>query len=86
MIQLVERAEFLVSLNEKFDAVVSGEGHCVFVTGEAGIGKTSLVKVFSSEKKAEYRVVLGSCDALFTPRPLAPLYDCLLYTSPSPRD
>ncbi len=75
MIELVERAEFLASLNEKFDTVVSGEGHCVFVTGEAGIGKTSLVKAFASEKKAEYRVVMGSCDALFTPRPLAPLYD-----------
>jgi DNA-binding CsgD family transcriptional regulator len=44
------------------------------VAGEAGIGKTSLVQEFSRQQR-ETRVLWGVCDALFTPRPLAPLHD-----------
>src|SRR6185503_18203500 len=45
------------------------------VSGEAGIGKTSLVEQFTEAHKQQARVLWGSCDALFTPRPLGPLYD-----------
>ena len=44
--QLIEREEFLAQLQLEFDKVNLGEGRCVFVTGEAGLGKTSLVKTF----------------------------------------
>lgn len=37
--ELIERATFLTSLQLQFEKVVAGEGHCVFVSGEAGIGK-----------------------------------------------
>lgn len=76
--ELIERAGFLTTLQSKFDNIAEGEGHCVFVTGEAGIGKTSLVKSFGKELKAKCKIYQGTCDALFTPRPLAPLYDILL--------
>ena len=46
-------------------------------SGEAGIGKTSLVRAFCQEKKDRATIYLGTCDALFTPRPLAPLYDII---------
>jgi DNA-binding CsgD family transcriptional regulator len=75
--ELVERDGFLSLLQAKHAAVAAGEGHCVFVSGEAGIGKTSLVKTFCSSLKDKSRVYQGTCDALFTPRPLAPLYDVL---------
>ncbi len=76
--ELIERTGFLSLLEQKFSTINAGEGHCIFVSGEAGIGKTSLVKAFCNTLKKEYPVYLGTCDALFTPRPLAPVYDILL--------
>lgn len=73
--ELLERAEFLAALQTNFEKIATGEGYCVLVSGEAGIGKTSLVKTFCREKKADCRIYQGTCDALFTPRPLSPLYD-----------
>ncbi|HZY37020.1 MAG TPA: AAA family ATPase, partial [Mucilaginibacter sp.] len=73
--ELIERAGFLASLQGKFRDIETGEGHCVLVSGEAGMGKTSLVRAFCKEKKGECKIYQGTCDALFTPRPLAPLYD-----------
>jgi predicted ATPase len=52
-----------------------GHGRVALVTGEAGIGKTSLVEQFAEKQKNACRVLWGGCDALFTPRPLGPLYD-----------
>ncbi|HET9429587.1 MAG TPA: ATP-binding protein, partial [Chitinophagaceae bacterium] len=73
--ELIERAGFLASLQNKFELVAGGEGHCVFVSGEAGIGKTALVKSFCKNVANDCKLYQGTCDALFTPRPLAPLYD-----------
>ena len=75
--ELIERAAFLDMLQAKFSTVAEGEGHCVFVSGEAGIGKTALVKAFCKEQSGDCDIYLGACDALFTPRPLAPLYDII---------
>jgi predicted ATPase len=43
----------------------------------SGIGKTSLVKAFREENEGDCLIYQGACDALFTPRPLAPLYDIM---------
>ena len=75
---LIERAEFLNSLEMKFNSVAEGEGHCILLSGEAGIGKTSLIKVFCQDKKNDCKIYHGTCDALFTPRPLAPIYDIIM--------
>jgi len=76
--ELIERDGFLTTLQSKFDSILDGQGHCVFITGESGIGKTSLVNAFCKLQESNYRIYSGTCDALFTPRPLAPLYDILL--------
>jgi len=76
--ELIERDGFFELLQTKFKSVSEGEGHCVFVSGEAGIGKTSLIKTFCKEVKNRCTIYQGTCDALFTPRPLAPLYDIFL--------
>src|ERR1700730_11284353 len=76
--ELIERGECLAVLDSLLENVAEGEGHCVFVSGEAGIGKTSLVKTFCKELKIDSKIYQGTCDALFTPRPLAPLYDSIL--------
>jgi len=73
--ELVERDGFLASLDSKLKTVSGGEGHTFFLSGVAGIGKTSLIKVFCKELINIYNIYTGTCDALFTPRPLAPLYD-----------
>ena len=72
---LVERAEFFEQLQDTLSEVLSGRGRLVLVSGEAGIGKTSLVEQFAEKQKNECRVLWGGCDALFTPRPLGPIYD-----------
>src|SRR5438270_11081045 len=76
--ELIERDEFLTSLETAFQNIEAGEGHCIFVTGEAGIGKTSLLNTFCKGVKNRCNIYKGSCDALFAPRPLAPVYDILL--------
>ena len=73
--ELIERDSFLHTLRTKFDSIRNSDGHCLLLSGEAGIGKTSLVRVFCNEVKNNCKILQGSCDALFTPRPLAPLYD-----------
>jgi DNA-binding CsgD family transcriptional regulator/tetratricopeptide (TPR) repeat protein len=91
--ELIERDDFLAALTARLAAVAAGEGHCVLVTGEAGMGKSSLVKGFRERVEGEIgaagrgglrgsaggagvaRFYVGLCDALFTPRPLAPVYD-----------
>ncbi|HTL07120.1 MAG TPA: AAA family ATPase [Chitinophagaceae bacterium] len=76
--ELLERAEQLTAIQSAFTTVAGGEGHAVFISGEAGIGKTALVKNFCHTLKKQYTVLQGSCDALFTPRPLAPVLDILV--------
>ena len=74
---LIERDGFMASLQKHFGDIADGEGHCIFISGEAGIGKTALVKAFCKKQSDECSIYQGACDALFTPRPLAPLYDIL---------
>jgi DNA-binding CsgD family transcriptional regulator len=75
--ELIERAGVLNLLQNQLNHVSEGEGLCVFVSGEAGIGKTSLVKAFCKQQQEECVIYQGACDALFTPRPLAPVYDII---------
>ncbi|NIJ55515.1 helix-turn-helix transcriptional regulator [Dyadobacter arcticus] len=75
--ELIERSGFLTRLNTQFEQTIDGEGHCILLSGEAGIGKSSLVKAFCNERKKDCRVFKGTCDAMFTPRPLAPIHDVI---------
>lgn len=75
--ELIERDEFLRLLQKHFNNISESDGHCVMVSGEAGIGKTALVRAFCKQKEDECDIFLGACDDLFTPRPLAPLYDVM---------
>lgn len=61
---------------DAFASVASGGGGCfVLVGGEAGIGKTSLVRHVASQVAAHWDVLWGSCDSLSTPRVFGPLLD-----------
>jgi DNA-binding CsgD family transcriptional regulator/tetratricopeptide (TPR) repeat protein len=50
-------------------------GQLALVYGEAGIGKTALLRRFCLDASGSARVLWGKCDQLFTPRPLGPLLD-----------
>jgi len=76
-IELIERAPHLTTLHDKYKDMAAGEGHCIMLSGEAGIGKTALVRCFCQDHRHHAKIYLGSCDALFTPRPLAPVYDVI---------
>src|SRR5262249_16847609 len=53
----------------------AGSGRIALICGEAGIGKTTLIREFVARQKLSQRVLWGGGEALFTPHPLAPLYD-----------
>src|SRR5262249_1524208 len=73
--ELLEREEALATLAEARDSAARGEGRVVFVTGEPGIGKTSLVTRFLAALGPDARVLVGTCDDLSIPRPLGPIRD-----------
>lgn len=73
--ELLEREQFSAELEAILNDAAAGKGRFVLVSGEAGIGKSWLVERFAEAHKLKARVLWGACDALFTPRPLGPLYD-----------
>jgi DNA-binding CsgD family transcriptional regulator/tetratricopeptide (TPR) repeat protein len=73
-VTLLERDHILDSLAEYADSARGGEGRLVLISGEAGVGKSSIVEQFELETP-DARWARGACDGLFTPRPLGPLFD-----------
>jgi DNA-binding CsgD family transcriptional regulator/tetratricopeptide (TPR) repeat protein len=73
--ELLERSSQLAALNTALDSASAGSGRVVLVSGESGIGKTSLVEQFIGAHQESVRVLWGVCDSLFTPRPLGPVHD-----------
>ena len=71
---LLERAPLLDELGDVLAATATG-GRVVLVAGEAGIGKSALVRRFTERHAADARFLLGACDPLLTPRALGPLHD-----------
>jgi tRNA A37 threonylcarbamoyladenosine biosynthesis protein TsaE len=65
---LLERDDQLAALRERLADVAAGRrGRLAFVTGEAGIGKTSFVRRFCDGVRSEARTLWGS------PLPPAPV-------------
>ena len=71
---LLERDELIAALERAYRAADDGNGALVFVGGEAGVGKTSVVRRFCAHLPPT-AVLWGACDPLATPRPLGPLLD-----------
>ena len=67
--ELVERQALL----RRLEVVRRTGGRLVFVGGEAGIGKTSLMRAFTAALAG--RVFAGACEHLATPAPLGPFAD-----------
>ena len=73
--ELLERDDSLSRLRELLTEASNGESHAVLVGGEAGVGKSALVKAFVEEARSRARVLEGQCEPLSTPHPLAPVRD-----------
>lgn len=74
--RLLERETQLEVLSAAVEAAHRGRSSALLVSGEAGIGKTSLIRAFVDRTRA--RVLLGGCDDLRTSRTLGPLRDAAL--------
>jgi DNA-binding CsgD family transcriptional regulator len=72
---LLERDELLAELERMLEQARVGIGAMALIAGEAGAGKTTLIRALE-ERAGENTVVLhGHCDPLVTPRALSPLHD-----------
>lgn len=75
---LFERDDALARLRARALALGRGEGGCVLVEGDAGMGKTSLLQAWRrAMPPGEVDWWWGSCEPLLAPPPLAPLLDML---------
>lgn len=72
--ELLERESHLAALLEYAGEAASGSGRLVLVSGEAGVGKTTLLER-AERDLTESAWAWGACDPLSTPRPLGPLLD-----------
>lgn len=72
---LLERDRELAALLDLSSAARLGVGSIALVSGEAGIGKTSLVDAFCRAAAGDLTILRGSADPLTTPRPFGPFFD-----------
>jgi DNA-binding CsgD family transcriptional regulator/tetratricopeptide (TPR) repeat protein len=77
---LLEREAQLDVLVGSVSDASAGRGSTVLVTGDAGIGKTTLVRAFADLVGDRARLLAAACDDLTTPRTLGPLRDAALGT------
>jgi DNA-binding CsgD family transcriptional regulator len=72
---LMERDQLLANLDEYLDRAASGTGQMVMIGGEAGAGKTSLVRKFMRTAGNRATTLTAACEPLPTPTPLGPIRD-----------
>ncbi len=70
-IELVDRKEELKQLNDYLNMVKEGRGKTVFISGEAGIGKTRIVEeLIKQSDSMGFKIIRGQC----LPESLEPLF------------
>ncbi|HEV7206943.1 MAG TPA: AAA family ATPase [Jatrophihabitans sp.] len=74
---LVERATMLAGLAAAVDDALAGRGRLVFVGGEAGMGKTSVVTAAAAAAPDGLRVRRGTADNITTAAALGAVVDAL---------
>ena len=73
--ELLERDPVLSRLAALVDAARDGRGSIALIRGEAGIGKTSVVRELARRSSGSAHVLVGACDDLVAERPLGPVWD-----------
>jgi DNA-binding CsgD family transcriptional regulator/tetratricopeptide (TPR) repeat protein len=72
---IFERDDHLSELHSRFRDAAAGQGQLVFLGGEAGGGKTTLVEEFAATIRSEAPVSIVSCDGFALPGPFGGLFD-----------
>ncbi|HTI32804.1 MAG TPA: AAA family ATPase, partial [Miltoncostaea sp.] len=72
---LLERDAALAAVGAALAEAAGGGGRVILVRGEAGLGKTALVREAVERAGDRARVLPGACDPLLTPRALGPFHD-----------
>ena len=72
---LLERDGDLALLGDLLAGLDASGGKVVLLRGEAGIGKSSLVREFVDRIAGEAHVYVGFCDDLLTPQAFGPFWD-----------
>jgi len=75
---MLERDGLLAQLDSRWSLAQQGPGGLLFVEGEAGIGKTTVLRAFAESVRRHSPVHWGACEAMATPRPLGVLDDIAL--------
>ena len=70
--RLLERDAHLDALHAALERARRGSGSVMLVSGEAGIGKSSLLTEFADRAAGQARLFRGSCEDLVTARTLGP--------------
>src|ERR1700681_1304799 len=73
VVRLLEREDELSVLVDAVEDAVAGRGSVVLVGGEAGIGKSSLLRELRERTGERVTFLIGACEPLSVPVPLAPL-------------
>ncbi len=73
MASLLEREDQLRILEGAVVTATGGRGCLVLIGGEAGIGKTSLVRALRARSAGRFTFLVGACEPLSVPVPLGPL-------------
>ena len=72
---MLERDGLLAQIDSRWSLAQKGPGSLLFIEGEAGIGKTSVLRAFADSVRVHSPVYWGACEAMTTPRPLGALDD-----------
>jgi predicted ATPase len=84
---LLERDDEMAVLAGRYEQAADGRGGVVLLSGEAGMGKTSLVEHFAVSVRGgpvkPSAFLVGRCDDLHTPIPLGAVHD-LAMLAPDP--
>lgn len=75
---LLEREVPLRIAAEAIERARQGRGSTLLVSGEAGIGKSTLIEHLVANLTPGRQVLRGRCEDLLSPRPLGPLHDIAL--------
>ena len=77
--ELVGRESERAALDALFADALDGAGRLTFVSGDAGIGKSALVRDFISDRAREADILIGECSEFEGHRPFGPVIDAFMH-------